>query len=77
MSEKPNFAAYESEIRRVLGSKEGRALLKLLNQDGGATLQKAAAAFQSGDTQTAQALIAPLMQSQQAQELVKELNKHG
>lgn len=77
MSEKPNFAAYESEIRRVLGSKEGRALLKLLNQDGGATLQKAAAAFQSGDTQTAQALIAPLMETQKAQELVKELNKHG
>ncbi|MBE6954574.1 MAG: hypothetical protein E7449_01510 [Ruminococcaceae bacterium] len=77
MSENINFAAYESEIRRVLGSKEGLALLKLLNQDGGATLRKAAAAFQSGDTSAAQALIAPLMEQEQAQALVKELNKHG
>ena len=77
MSENQNFAAYESEIRRVLGSKEGRALLKLLQQDGGATLRKAAVAFQSGDTASAQALIAPLMENEQAQALVKELNKHG
>ena len=77
MSENQNFAAYESEIRRVLGSKEGIALLKLLNRDGGATLRKAAAAFQSGDAATAQALIAPLMENEQAQALVKELNKHG
>ena len=77
MSENQNFAAYESEIRRVLGSKEGRALLKLLQQDGGATLRKAAAAFKSGDSASAQALIAPLMENEQAQALVKELNKHG
>ena len=77
MSDQPNFAAYESEIRRVLGSKEGRALLKLLNRDGGATLQKAAAAFQKGDTAAIQALLAPIMETEQAQELVKELNKHG
>ncbi len=77
MSQNQNFAAYESEIRRVLGSKEGKELLKLLNQDGGATLRKAAAAFQSGDTAGAQALIAPLMENEQAQKLVNELNKHG
>lgn len=77
MSENQNFAAYESEIRRVLGSKEGRALLKLLNQDGGATLRQAATAFQSGDAASAQALIAPLMENPEAQALIKELNKNG
>lgn len=77
MSETSNYSAYEAEIRRVLGSREGRALLKLLNQDGGFTLRKAAAAFQAGDTATAQALIAPLMENEQAQALITELNRHG
>ncbi len=77
MNEKNAFSAYEGEIRRVLGSKEGRALLKLLNQDGGAMLRQAATAFQNGDAEAAKNLIAPIMESDQAQALIKELNQDG
>ena len=77
MGENKAFPFQESDARRILGSKEGRALLKLLNQDGGAMLRQAAAAFQSGDMEKAKQLVTPLMESSEAQALIKELNRNG
>ena len=61
----------------MLSSKEGLALLKLLNQDGGDTLRQAAAAFQQGDRETAQALLTPIMETEQAKMLLRALNQNG
>ena len=69
----PSFS--EEEIRRVLGSPEGRSLLQLLRKNGGSALQQAADALKSGDAARAQALLRPLMDSPAAAELVKKINE--
>lgn len=70
-----NLPFTEKDIRRVLGSTEGQQILKLLNQDGGKTLRAAATAFQSGDTEGAKKIIAPMMETPEASALVNQLNK--
>lgn len=61
-------------LRSVLGSAEGRQLLALLSKDGPA-LRQAAAAYQSGDVQAAQALLKPLVEKPEAAELLQKINK--
>ena len=65
----------EAEIRKVLGSPEGRSLLQLLRQDSGSALQKAADALKAGDAARAQELLRPLMESPAAAELVNKINE--
>ena len=69
----PNFS--EEEIRKVLGSSEGQALLRLLNRDGGAALQKAAQAVKNGNFSSAQEIMRPLMEAPDAAELVRKINR--
>ncbi len=68
----PSFSA--ADIKKVLGTAEGQALLRLLNKDGGALLQKAAAAVKAGDMKTAQDLVRPVMESPDAAKLIQRLN---
>ncbi len=63
------------DIQRVLSSKEGQQILKLLNQDGGQTLKAAATAYQNGDMEGAKKIVAPIMESPEATKLVANLNK--
>ncbi len=65
----------EQQARQVLGSPEGQKLLQLLSRDGGEALRKAAQAMRTGDYQSAQAILGPLMQSPQAQQLIAQLNE--
>lgn len=69
----PSFS--EADIKKVLGSKEGQALLRLLNRDGGSTLRQAAGALKSGDTKRAQEIIKPLIQSPDAAALIDKINR--
>ncbi len=62
-------------VRNVLESPAGKALLQLLQQDGGATLRQAADALRAGDPAKAQSIVAPLMQNEQAARLTAELNR--
>lgn len=69
----PSFS--EADIKKVLGTKEGQALLRLLSQDGGKTLRQAADALKSGNAARAQELVKPLMQSPDAAALIQKLNQ--
>ena len=62
------------QLRRVLGSAEGRQLLALLTADGGGRLRQAAEAVKAGDDTRAQAILQPVLQSEQAQALLQKLD---
>ena len=69
----PSFS--EADIKKVLGSKEGQALLRLLNRDNGKTLQEAAKALKAGDTALAQSIVQPMLQNEEAAALLNKLSK--
>lgn len=69
------FAFTKQQIAAVLSTAEGKELLALLSKDGGAALKACARALSSGDTQSAQNLIAPLLQSDKARELLAKINE--
>ena len=69
----PSFS--EADIKKVLATKEGQALLRILNRDGGAVLRQAAQALQSGDAARAQELVKPIMQSPDAAALIEKINQ--
>jgi len=69
----PSFS--EADIKRVLGSPEGQALLRLLNRDGGALLRQAADAVKKGDMKKAQELVRPIMESGDAAALIGRINQ--
>lgn len=64
----------DEQLRRVLGSSEAKALLALLRADGGAAMQQAADALRRGDQAQARAILQPLLQTPQAQALLRTLN---
>ncbi|MEA4965682.1 MAG: hypothetical protein VB055_07665 [Oscillospiraceae bacterium] len=65
----------EAEIRKVFTSSEGKKLLQLLNQDGGQKLRQAAEALRNGQTETAQQILSPVMESDEASRLIEKLNQ--
>lgn len=64
----------EKDIRRVLGSPEGQQILKLLNRDGGQALRSAADALRSGNTDEAKRILSPIMETEEASDLIHKLN---
>jgi len=70
------FPAFtEADIKKVLGSPEGQALLQMLNKDGGTMLRQAAAAVRSGDMEKAKRLVQPVMESRDAAALIEKINR--
>ena len=62
------------QLRRVLGSAEVKQLLALLAADGGWRLRQAAEAVKAGDHARAQAILQPVLQTEQAQALLQKLD---
>ena len=62
-------------IKKLLASVEGRELIRVLNRDGGQTLQKAAKAMESGDEQRMKDTMAPLLNSPQVRQLMAALER--
>ena len=62
------------QLRRVLGSAEGKQLLALLASGGGERLLQAADAAKQGDHTRAMALLRPILNTEQAQALLRKLN---
>lgn len=60
------------DVRRILGSAEGRQLLAMLQKSG--SMQEAAAAVQQGRVSEAQAMLRPLMEDPEAAALLQKLN---
>ena len=76
MENKAPFPSFtESDIKKVLGSPEGQALLRLLNRDGGNMLKQAAAAVKAGDMEKAKRIVQPVMDSRDAADLIEKINK--
>ncbi len=65
----------QEQLRRIVSSDAGRALLTLLRADGGARMQQAAEAVRQGDHARAQQILQPVLQTEQAQALLRAL--HG
>ena len=68
------FTFRPQDLARILGSAEGRRLMALLQQDGGIRLRAAIAAGSAGNTEEAKNLIAPLLDSPEARELLQKLS---
>ena len=69
-----------AEFQKLMATREGQQLVSLLTKDGGAALQSAGKALQSGDEAAAKEKIAPMLQSSEVQTLLKSLEKtmgHG
>ena len=62
------------QLRRVLGSSEGRQLLALLSSGCGERLRHAADAAKQGDHARAMELLQPVLNTEQAQALLRKLN---
>ena len=75
MEKNPSKIPFSAEeLRRVLGSAEGKRLMALLSQDG-STLQQAAEAFRSGDIAGAQERLKPLVSTPEATRLLDDLSR--
>lgn len=62
-----------AQIKQLLTSPEGRALVRLLQADGGAGLRRAADALQAGDAKGARAALTPLLAGTEAEALAQSL----
>ena len=62
------------QLRRVLGSSEGRQLLALLSSGCGERLRQAADTAKQGDHARAMELLQPVLNTEQAQALLRKLN---
>ena len=62
------------QLRRVLGSSEGRQLLALLSSGCGERLRQAADAAKQGDHARAMELLQPVLNTEQAQARLRKLN---
>ena len=63
------------QIKKLLTSPEGQALIKLLQADGGAGLRAASAAIQGGDMEGAKAALSPLLAGTEAETLTQKLEE--
>ena len=61
------------QLRCLLTSPEGQALVRLLRADGGAGLRQAAAALRSGDEAGVKAALTPLLAGTEAEALAQSL----
>ena len=67
--EKPQISAEQ------LSSPEAKQLIALLQRDGGQRLQQAAQEFKKGNTAGAQELLRPVVETKEADELLKKINQ--
>ena len=67
------FSPNPEQLRSVLSSPEGQALIRLLQADGGAGLRQAAAALRSGDEAGVKAALEPLLAGTEAEALAQSL----
>lgn len=61
------------QLRQIMDSPEGQALLRLLQADGGAGLRSASEALRQGDAAGVRAALLPLLAGTKAEELSRRL----
>ena len=75
--EKNSSSPSPEEIKRMIQSPEAQKLIAMLNQDGGATLKKASEAAGRGEYDAVKQLLSPKLQSPEAEDLLRRLEKNG
>ncbi len=68
----PQFSP--EQVKKLLSMPEAQQLIALLNRDGGQSLQRAAEEFRKGNAAGAQEMLKPLVETQEAGELLKKIN---
>ena len=63
------------QIRQILSSSEGQALIRLLQRDGGKGVQAAAKAIREGNTEAAQQALSPLLRETNGENLAERLRQ--
>lgn len=63
------------QMKSVLNSAEAKQLIALMQQDGGQRLRQAAEEFKKGNTAVAQELLRPMVETQEADTLLKKINQ--
>ena len=74
-SQKISNSPDPEQIKAMLSSAEGQALLRILQADGGVGLRAAADALKKGDQAGMQAALAPLLKGTEAERLTKRLQE--
>ena len=72
-SKNSNIPLSPAQIRKLLSSPEGAALIRLLQKDGGKGIQTAAASLRRGDPEGAKAALAPLLEGTDGEALADRL----
>ena len=78
LRENPNFSEIPGgaeQVKKLLGSPEGQALIRLLQADGGAGLRSAVKALQAGDTEAAKQALSPLLAGTDGERLAEKLRE--
>lgn len=76
MEQKNNYPTFsDADIKRILGSREGQALLQILMRDGGTALKQAANALRAGNSAKAQEIVKPLLSSEDAAKIMEKLTR--
>ena len=57
----------------ALRSPDGKKLIEIMKREGGATLKQAAIAAQSGDHEKARALLGPILENKEAEQLAEKI----
>lgn len=63
------------QMKSVLNSAEAKQLIALMQRDGGQRLRQAAEEFKKGNTAAAQELLRPMVETQEADTLLKKINQ--
>ena len=74
---KNNADFSQSDLSKLLATKEAMALAAMLRQMDGDTLSQAAAAATQGNTAQAQQLLSPLLQDPKVRELITKMEANN
>lgn len=74
-AENVGFSFTQEQIRRVLGSEEGKKLIRLLSGRMGNAWIQAAAAVKNGDPESAKRMMEPWMHDPEVQKLLDAINR--
>lgn len=65
----------QAQLQAILGSQEAKALISLLQADGGQKVRQAAAAAKAGDYAAVQNILKPILEGGQGEALARQLQE--
>lgn len=75
--EKNSPSMSKEALENIVQSRQAQELLALLQKNGGAVLRQASQAASAGDYEKVQQLLAPKLQSKEAEDILKQLERQN